>query len=80
MSYYQFLWECVKPCTPAFTGLMIGVAGLAVALISYLLGATNKAKYAVLADAGASLSSIVIIATTALTALAAVLAVFGIGR
>lgn len=80
MSYSQFMWECVKPGTPAFIGLSIGIAGLAVALMAYILGATNKSKYAVLSDAGASLGSIVSIATTALGALAAVLAVFGIGR
>lgn len=80
MSYSEFVWQFIKPGTPAFLCIGIGITGLVVALLKVLLTASKKGWYAELADAVGMIGSVASLAGVALTALAAVLAVFGIGR
>jgi hypothetical protein len=80
MSYSEFLWQFIKPGSPAFLCLGIGITGLVVMLLKPLLTAGKKGWYAELADAVGMVGSVASLAGVALSALVAVLAVFGIGK
>ena len=74
------MWQFIKPGTPAFYAMAIGMTGVVVLLLKTLLSAGKKGWYGELADAVGMVGSVGTFATVLLGSVVAVLAVFGIGK